>query len=664
MKLSLAGYIAVSLGALLPFITASHLFYGSINAKFFFVVCVALTLLGVFAWRVATDTTLVLVKKQLLLLGMLFFGGVQVLTAWFGIYPERSFFSDIFWSSGVLFLAHCALIAYLFSVLLTTHDWVRVRQTVLIGAGVFALIAMIGANGLGFEGKFLWISLKDWGLSFGNETYAGAYLLLAVLFALPEVLKKGVGKHLRMTLIGALVLVGLSPFLFNTGLLLGKTPLLDVFSSPQLLLGISRASSATFFLLIGFIGAHLFFKRFLKGKIAGKATVALGVALLLIVTGVVSQLFVSGSAIQNAYIKESTAARIIVWEQGMKAFAERPVLGWGPENFNFALEKYFDNRLFLEENYGEIWFERAHNVFIDTLVTTGTLGLVALVGFYSLLVYTAWRARRKGLLNDTEAVVLMSIAPAHLLQLQTGFDTIASYTLFAVIIGYLLSLERESAPALSFAITKHVRSGVALGAVLLIVMSVSLYLLPEWGRQEALAKTFTGKTLAEQQAYAKKSLERLSSFETLRMSSASFIQGSLAILAKDASKERVSMILNFADMYETRLEQYVEANPEHYRARVNLAYLYLIETSLGENKLEEARGVLARAKALSPENPITPILLSAVELYDENPEGARMYMDEALALNPDLEFTKQADSYLKEQLTHPQNITVLKLINL
>jgi hypothetical protein len=664
MKLTLPGFLVSALVALLPFVTLGHIFYGTITVKSFFVVIVALLLCGVFAYRVYTDTSLVLIKRQWLLVALLGSGGVSLCSALAGLDIGRSFFSDIYWASGLIFLAHAAVLAYTASVLLTKDDWSIVRKSALIGAGIFGFLAMLGSNGLGFEGKFLWIDLKEYGLSFGNETYAGAYLLLTLVFSFPEVIRKGVEKKMRAVLVGSFLLTALSPLLFNTGIFFGKVSLGALVTAPQMLLGIARASSATLFILAGYFTIYFIIRRFAPSKQVRTIITAWSVLVVVGVSLLVSQLFVSGSAVQNVYIKESTAARIIVWERSGEAIAERPFLGHGPENFNYAFEKHFDNRLFMEENLAEIWFERGHNIFIDTLVTTGALGLSALMIFYLLFMVVVYRAGKRGDITGTEQAFMMALVPAHVLQMQTGFDTIGSYTMFAVLLGYVLSLERQGAPRCIVEPSQLVRKGIAGVLSVLIVLSVAFYLVPEWGRQEALAQTFKEKSFDLQKAYALKSTARTSSFESLRLSSASFIQGALALLAKDQGPGRVTTVLSFLDMYEKRYVSYIEKNPNHYRARVNLAYVYLIETSLGNDKLTEARAVLEPAFALSPQNPLTPILMSLTELYGENPEGARKYMDQALALNPDIEFTQKADAYLKEQLSHPQQISVLKLINL
>lgn len=63
---------------------------------------------------------------------------------------------------------------------------------------------------------------------------------------------------------------------------------------------------------------------------------------------------------------------------------ERPVLGWGPENFVVAFDRFYSGVL---ESTHYPWFDKVHNVFLEVGVTTGLLGLLS----YLLLWFFAFR---------------------------------------------------------------------------------------------------------------------------------------------------------------------------------------------------------------------------------------------------------------------------------
>ena len=81
--------------------------------------------------------------------------------------------------------------------------------------------------------------------------------------------------------------------------------------------------------------------------------------------------------------------RFWTWGSALQGWKERPILGWGPENFSSVFDKYFDPRHFVPGQNSETWFDRAHSVLLDYLAETGALGLLSyaalFVVFYSQL---------------------------------------------------------------------------------------------------------------------------------------------------------------------------------------------------------------------------------------------------------------------------------------
>ncbi|HYF28793.1 MAG TPA: O-antigen ligase family protein [Candidatus Paceibacterota bacterium] len=656
MKTTVAGTLAAIAVALLPFITSNQIFYGPVNAKFFFVLFVIDLLALIAAHQFYKRKEGIKAHGRWLLFALIFATVVQVLATLTGVFPERSLWSDIFWSSGVLFLIHLAFLAFFLAELLNEQDWSLIRRAVAVSAGVFSALLIIGAQGFGATGPFLWLNLSENGLTFGNETYAGAYLLLAFGLGTIELLRTREWGRGRIVLLVSVILIALSPLMSNL------PAIASIAERPAALLGLARASSAAMFFILLFLAGYFLIRK-LAPKKAGRLVLAWGAVLVLGAATGIGLLFTPGSAVQQAYIEESTAARIIVWDASMNAIAERPILGWGPENFNYAIERHFDTRLFQDENLAEIWFERAHNVFIDTLVGAGALGLISFAILLLLSLVVIRRAHRKGLIGDAEAALLAALLFAHVLQLQTGFDTIGSYTLLAIVLGYLLWLERGLLPAAGTP-SRIVRKGTVAVLVVLAAGSLIFCVLNEYTRQAALPDTFSARTLAAQAENREKSLERLSSFESLRLSSASFIKGSLAVIAERSTEERRASILAVAHAYEERYQEYLAEQPDHYRAQMNYAYLLLVMTTLGEDRVDDAKRAIERGYELSPGHPLTFVLDALAELYRGDLAESRRLLDEAAAINPDSEFTEEARTYFEEQYALFPNITVMKLTNL
>ena len=74
--------------------------------------------------------------------------------------------------------------------------------------------------------------------------------------------------------------------------------------------------------------------------------------------------------------------RLIVWGIGWEAFKDRPIFGWGLENFVYAFNKHFVPDL---HTYEMSIFDRPHNKIIDLLTSSGIFGLLSYLGLFAVL---------------------------------------------------------------------------------------------------------------------------------------------------------------------------------------------------------------------------------------------------------------------------------------
>ena len=524
-------------------------------------------------------------KRPLFVLSLLLLLS-YVLSSFLGVSTGQSFWSDILRSTGVFFLIFTAIFAFIISDSLTEKDWSSIRKSIALSSGIFSLFTIIGVEGFGFTGRFLWTNFGINGFTFGNTTFAGVFLVLALILTGIEFLKTPKYSKWRAVLIGVCIVNILSPLLLNTGILLGKTSIGDVFTSPSLLLGSARASSATTFLMALFLLGRFLIRKYIpevKRKWTFFSWNGLWIAGVFVGVGL---LFTSGSFVQNAYTDQSTEARIIVWNIGLEAFKDRPAFGWGPQNFDQAFERHFDNRLYLDENLGETWFDRAHNIVVDTLVEVGLVGILVSVILIIWFLIVIKKAKEKELIQDGEWILLSIFPFAHFLQLQTGFDTVGSYALVALFLGYGLWLEKKM---LGDSVSKSafIHKGLTVMFLLVAIFGSYQLVFKEYGRQRAILTPFVTLDTAKQKEGIEKALSRPSSFETLRLLSASFIKGSLEEIASSGgTPEVIQKTIEQSHIYEDAFIKYLEMNPENYRARMNYAYLLLIQTAIGEDKIE------------------------------------------------------------------------------
>ena len=68
--------------------------------------------------------------------------------------------------------------------------------------------------------------------------------------------------------------------------------------------------------------------------------------------------------------------RVLIWTEGLKAFQRRPILGYGQENFELIFPK--ERKMFVDN---------AHNIFLETLISSGVIGFV----FYLWILICAFK---------------------------------------------------------------------------------------------------------------------------------------------------------------------------------------------------------------------------------------------------------------------------------
>jgi O-antigen ligase len=117
------------------------------------------------------------------------------------------------------------------------------------------------------------------------------------------------------------------------------------------------------------------------------ALVPIGVGAVGVAAGDVFARLVSGSnsTFQRLGGSDSFSGRREVWGFALEAFADRPVLGWGPANAEYAVMRRLDFA-YVQRYWGDgltvIWWD-PHNVIVFVLLSVGLVGALALAIFVS-----------------------------------------------------------------------------------------------------------------------------------------------------------------------------------------------------------------------------------------------------------------------------------------
>ena len=138
----------------------------------------------------------------------------------------------------------------------------------------------------------------------------------------------------------------------------------------------------------------------------------------------------------------TTESRLTIWKMSWRGFKEKPIFGWGQENFNLVFNKYYEPILYKQE----AWFDRAHNVFFDRLTTNGIFGLLSYMGLLGIALYYLWAKRKKTGLSVEDSAIFGSMFLAYFFNNLFVFDNLISLILFATFLAYVGFRAKVGAP--------------------------------------------------------------------------------------------------------------------------------------------------------------------------------------------------------------------------
>ena len=439
---------------LTPLLVADSLFFPFITGKaFFFRIIVEI----IFALWLC----LLLFRKSnfpsasALLWGLLALVSITILATVFGVNPYRSFWSNFERMEGLI--THLHLLAYfvvLISMFKNHRLWLwffRASTAVATIVGIYGIFQLLG-----------WLDIHQGGVrvdaTLGNSAYLAVYLLIHVFITLWLICRDWSQRSV-VYFYSAMLLVQLIN-LYHTatrGALIGLVGGLIL----TLLLIVWRAKDA------------------IKLK---KVSLSILIAIALLLVGFWlargSDLVRSSSVLSRfssiSFEEIKSEARLSIWQISLAGFKERPVLGWGPENFVTVFSKYFRPELWTQEP----WFDRSHNIFLDWLSHTGGLGLLAYLSLFASAIYYLWRLRADFLV--LESSILTGLLAAYFIHNIFVFDHLVSYLLFFSVLAYIHFRSTNGSQIELSTKTNHAWPQpvfLLAGIVILVLLPLSLYSL-------------------------------------------------------------------------------------------------------------------------------------------------------------------------------------------
>lgn len=630
------------------------LFYGTASRSINLVVFTEILAIAFGIFLMKSKERISFIKSPITL-GLLFLLISSFISSLNGVDFSMSFWSKATRMSGLFYFLHIGLF-YLF-LTMAFNEKVKMRRLIKVfvfSATVFSLGSFLSKDGLGliFKDRFLN------GFMFGNSSFAAMYLYAAFMLSIYLIYtaKRKINARTVFRFFLPIFFI-INPYFLNKDLFFGKVNLLD---NPLGFVGEAQASSFAMFFSIFFLFIVWIVSKFKK------ANIRKGFLWTFVIGGVIVLIFATNSFLSTSgylrswYLKQASNARPIVWELSKQSIKDRPILGWGVDNFDRSFEKNYDNSVLELRNGGEAWFDRAHNIWIDQTVETGYLGLISYILVYILIftsmIYVIFKSKDK----DTQslAVIIVVYFVGHIMELQTGFDTTISYIAVIVMASlasiiffntYKDTLKDERKALMHLPNQSQFVVGIVLAAFSLVMFTIGTYPIIRSENTNAKIRT-VGSSVKRVTMYPTLFGSPLDQASFLWRTSNDFQRG---IAQKPKIIEDPVKTKELADELAVHIsyyEKYAINHPKDYRLNISLANAYIYNKLLGVETLDKAHETLDKSIALYPHMPQAYWMKAVAYLYQGKFKLAREWAQKGLDLNPDVEQSQKIVNYIDRSI--------------
>lgn len=536
--------------------------------------------------------------------------GVMFLADSLGEYAPKSFWSNYERMEGWVTLLHFFLYTVVAgSVLTTEKQWVRFFNISLIAASLMSLYALGQIAGL-----FSVSQGVEWRVDgrLGNSSYLGVYLLFQIFIAawlyLHTKSKEAGYFYVGLALVFAFIL-------FNTGTR-GST------------LGLICGSTLGFLYLATMAPRGASVRKWAMGGLV--AILIAGSGLLLARDTEFVKTTPALNRIANITLSEGNI-RLMVWKVALEGVKERPILGWGQENFNYVFNKYYEPGLYVAET----WYDRTHNIFLDWLIAGGVLGLIA---YLAILFSALFEVNLKPLWNRFrskedperyfsvgEQALILALLAGYMFHNLFVFDNLASWIFYALLLALIHSRVSRPIRSMDFKVGDETLDKIAVPIVAVATMAV-VYMVnvPSMLAARDIIAAYRADTVEAKLDRFNSALNR-GSFADQEITE-QFAQVAAQAMASEGVKEVDRIALTGG--VKNALTALVERKPNDARLYVISASFY---RSVGDE--EKALSELKMAETISPQKQDIISERAMVYLVFGNPKQAVVELNRAYSLD-------------------------------
>jgi len=398
----------------LPLIVSNSLFFPFITGKNFAFRIIVEVIFAAWALLALMDAAY-RPRFSWILGGFVWFVAVMFCADIFGVSPHKSLWSNYERMEGFVTLIHLFMYFVVLGASLTTEKlWKAFLNTSIAVAVLMSMYA--------FGQIFGWISIEQSDVRvdarLGNAAYLAIYMLFHVYLAI-YVLVMTKNRNLK-------IMYGLLSLVFVFVLVETGTR------------GTAIALAGSALLTVGYIALfereNVLMRKIAIGGLGAVVAIVLGLSVAKNTALVQSHPNVA--RLTTISLGEAQT-RFTIWKLAMEGVKERPILGWGQENFNYVFNKYYKASLYGQEP----WFDRVHDIVFDWLIAGGIVGFLSYVFVLLSSVYYAsirpLYADYKDTFSVTERGLLLGVLAGYVVHNIFVFDNLISYTLFAAVIALI-----------------------------------------------------------------------------------------------------------------------------------------------------------------------------------------------------------------------------------
>ncbi len=580
----------------------------------------------------------------------------SIIAGYAGVSLQRSLWSTYERMQGIVDLAHWAgFVLVAGSVFRSVNDW-KWLLSINLGVSLFASILGLGQNFDIFESNLLGTDARIES-TLGNATYVGAYTMVNIFVALalialswrqsssptpaqdatPAATSRAARRRRRrasrpQSQTGQFDWIPFARAFWITAIVI-ELWTLWLTETRGALIGLGAGA-------VGFAAVYSIWGKIEQIRKASYVIMGLVIAVLLLFilarsTSILDPVIERSTTLSRVATigpnDESLKGRVTSITAGLKGYVEKPIFGWGPENYLIAWGKHFDAESGVRER-----FDQAHNKLVEELTTKGAVGLITYLSIWAAIIWVFVRAVRRPEEYEQAFVILVGAAlGAFFVQNMFLFDSPVTVLQFAVLVSFFVAEEmrqrqtqldqaaerdrpqKSKSPGFADKVTGLLASpagGATIAVIVIVVIGVSIFYLnmKPFNAATAIVQTSAPNITWEQRfGFFEESIDEFPALANYpRLLLLSQVSNNFGSLSPKEFSAGLALI-------EKEGAQGLAEEPENWRLHVALAHFYQVAAQADVSLLDKSKVHVEEADKLAPRT----IEVNAIRDEQERLEG-------------------------------------------